>query len=186
MNIHLPKPVHAAVKSWCIRNGLTMQEGVMVLLEQSTRGEGLRLGPGATPGRWGEAPGLQARPSEVRVAAASAPRVIEEEPTPERLPLATLEEAKLGAITCDLFEIPLDWCDGDGRTRAQVIAAGEGDWEALSYEPPQEPARAAGPVRSTPAARHDPGEEAQNDPIEGPADPLEAALAIARAAVEGL
>src|SRR5882672_709727 len=43
VNLHLDPRVHERLKEWCIKNGKTLQDGLALIVDYSTRGDGLRL-----------------------------------------------------------------------------------------------------------------------------------------------
>jgi len=43
INVHFPKDVHASLKAWCIRNGRSMQDGLVEMVALMSGPNGLRL-----------------------------------------------------------------------------------------------------------------------------------------------
>ncbi len=89
---------------------------------------------------------VMATPEPVRAATPQPVRFVAPEPEPEpdpvpepeRLRMATREDAKIGMITTDLFDVPLDWIDGEGNTRAQNLEWGINEADGTFYLPPSE------------------------------------------------
>jgi hypothetical protein len=161
VNLKLTQLTHRLLKVWCAERDLTLQAGATRLIEEGIKrkvGAAAAAGMAETaPGVWHEPLARQVKPptpdGPIRVCSACfavSPADAETchecgKPLPPQakpgdpLPWATLEDARHSQITCDIFQIPLDWVEWsteEGRTRAQVIADGEGDDAGYSYDPP--------------------------------------------------
>ena len=98
INVHFPKDVHASLKAWCIRNGRSMQDGLVEMVALMSGPNGLRLTqPTAVVPTVLRAPDplpRQATPAPVRAAppkvAAQPDPVIEFEEEPE-LPFSNVD-----------------------------------------------------------------------------------------------
>jgi hypothetical protein len=122
INVHFPKDVHAALKAWCHRNGRSMQDGLVEMVALSSGPNGLRL---AQP--------VAAAPV-APIARAVAPVRTPDPPPPKRKPIPTREDASLGMITTEDWDVPGDWLNGEGLRRDQIEDAPGEDY----YIPPHD------------------------------------------------
>jgi hypothetical protein len=126
INVHFPKDVHAALKSWCHRNGRSMQDGLVEMVALSSGPNGLRL---AQPIAAAVRPVLTPAPREAMSQIARAAAVAPAAPAPIFEPSPPFDPEECYAA----------WLKSADQRRAYAKTKEQCAYYRIEWEPGQKP-----------------------------------------------